>query len=129
MMYKKSKNRSGQTIVFLLVFMAMAITITTGAVVVIIANSQMASKWEQGETALAIAESGAENAMLRLLRDPDYLGETLTVGSGTATIVVSGANPTITVTGVSGNFSRQVQVTTTYSGGVLTVNRWTELWP
>lgn len=121
--------KKGQTLVLLLIFMAMAITITTAAVVVIIANSQMGSKWEQGETALAVAESGAENALLRLLRDPSYAGETLTVGPGSATIVVSGANPTVNVTGRVGDFTRQVRVTTTFAGGILTVNTWNEVWP
>jgi len=58
--------RRGQTLVLLLVFMAMAITITTAAVMVTVVNSQMGSKWEQGEAALAVAESGAENALIRL---------------------------------------------------------------
>jgi len=122
-------GRQGQTLVLLLVFMAMAVTITSAAVVVIIANSKMGSKWEQGEAALVIAESGAENALLRLLRDPTYSGETLTVGTGTATIVVTGANPTVDVTGTVGNFSRQIQVVGAYSGGILTVSSWREVWP
>lgn len=121
--------KKGQTLVILLVFMAMAITITTAAVVVIIVNSQTGSKWEQGESALVIAESGAENALIRLLRDPSYTGETLTVGAGTATIVVTGVNPTVDVTGTVGNFSRRVRVMGSYSGGVLTVSSWREVWP
>ncbi len=121
--------KKGQTLVLLLIFMAMAIMITSAAVVVIIANSQMASKWEQGETALAVAESGAENALLLLLRNPAYTGGTLTVGSGTATITVAGSNPVITSTGTVGNFTREVQVTTTYNQGVLGVSSWQEIWP
>jgi hypothetical protein len=121
--------KRGQTLVLLLIFMAMAVTITTAAVVVIIVNSQMGSKWEQGEAALVVAESGAENALIRLLRDPTYIGETLTVGGGTATIVVTGANPTINVTGRIGNFSRQVRIVGTYAGGVLAVTSWREVWP
>jgi hypothetical protein len=122
--------KKGQTLVILLIFMAMAITITSAAVVVIIVNSKMGSRWEMGETALAVAESGAENAMLRLLRDPTYAGETLTVGPGSATIEVTGTDPIITVSGTVGDFTRKVRVTTGYSGsGALTVNTWTEDWP
>lgn len=121
--------KQGQTLVLLLIFMAMAITITSAAAAVIIVNSQMGSKWEQGEMALVVAESGAENALMRLLRNPSYPGETLTVGTGTATIVVTGVNPTVDVLGTVGNFSRRVRVNVTYSGGTMTVGSWREVWP
>ncbi len=120
--------KSGQTLVFLLVFVAMAVTVTSAAVVLMINNSQSSATFEQGLVAYDIAEGGAENAVLRLLRDPTYTGETLTIGTGQATITVTGTGPyTIVSKGVSGNFLRQVQVTVNYVSGILTASSWQEI--
>lgn len=120
--------KRGQALVILLVFMAIAVTVTTAAVVMMIIGSTAASKYELSQVAYMTAESGAENAMLRLLRDPNYTGETLTIGSATATITVTGTDPkTITSTGVSTGFSRQVKVIAGYANGILTVTSWSEI--
>lgn len=120
--------KRGQSLVVLLVFMAIAMTVTSAAVVMMIVGSTAASRYEQGQIAYATAESGAENALLRLLRDPNYAGETLTIGSATATITVTGTDPkTVTSTGASGGFTRQVQVVAGYTSGILTVTSWSEV--
>ncbi len=66
--------KRGQALVILLVFMAIAVTVTTAAVVMMVVGSTAASKYERSQAAYATAESGAENALLRLLRDPNYTG-------------------------------------------------------
>ena len=120
----------GQTLVFLLVFISMALIITAAAVVVAIANSQTSGGQEMATHASTIAESGAENALLNLLRNPGYTGGSLTVGLGQATIVVTGSGPyTIDVSGTEGNFSHQLRVTAGYSQGILTVSSWQEIYP
>jgi hypothetical protein len=119
--------KKGQTLVVLLVFVTVAIITTTTAVAMLIGNSTRISGMEQGGQALLIAESGAENALLKLLRNPGYSGETLTVGSDQGTITVTGSNPyTIVSVGNSGNFQRTVRVVAQYVAGVLTVNLWQE---
>lgn len=125
---KRIHNQSGQTLVAMLAFMATALIITTGATAVTIANLQSASEYSRGEQALQIAESGADNAMVRLTRDPSYAGETLTVGTGTATITVSGS-PSYTITSVGrvGDFRRTIQVTATRSNNILTQTAWSEV--
>ncbi len=126
---KRLKNNSGQTLIVLMVFMVVAITVISAAVVVTIVNSQSTSKFSQGEVAFAIAESGAENALMRLLRDPYYAGETLTIGNGTAIINVSGndASRVVTSTGKNGSYTRKVQVTSSYNNNVLTIVSWKEI--
>ncbi len=125
----KSNLKYGQTLVTLLIFMIIGITITTAAVVMVIVNSRNVSRIEQGNNTLVIAESGIENALLRLLRDPTYAGETLTVGTGTTIVQVTtvGTQRTITSTAVVGNFSRTVQATVTLSGD-LTITSWQEVY-
>ncbi len=123
----RTHNQSGQMLVALLSFMAMGITLTTAATAITIANTQTSSKYALGQDALSVAESGADNAILRLTRDPTYTGETLTVGTGTATITVSGVSPkTITSVGLSGRFRRTIIVTATQTSNVLTVTSWIE---
>jgi hypothetical protein len=112
----------GQAMVTLLFFSIIAMTLTTGAVAVMFSNSLNATRFQQGSVAYQVAQSGAENAILRLIRDSDYTGETLPVGSGTATITIThDANSyTIISTGTVGNFVRKIQVEGTYSNNLFT---------
>jgi hypothetical protein len=121
-------HNSGQTLVVLLVFMAMLIVVTGGAVAVTVANTTATSKLALGEQAYHIAEAGAENAILRLLRNPQYAGETLSMGDGSAIVTVSGgAAKTITSVGVSGESMRTVRVSGTVSNTVFAVTGWQEI--
>jgi type II secretory pathway component PulK len=113
----------GQALITLLFFMIIAIIITSAAVIIIILNSLSGTKFQEGTLAYQVAESGADNAILRLLRDPNYTGEVLTIGNGTATISVSASLNTYVATssGQVGNFVRKVEVTATYVNNLLTV--------
>ncbi len=120
--------KSGQVLVMLLVFMAMAITVTTAAVGLSISNSWSNNRLQTSHEALVIAESGAEDALLRLLRNP-ALSETydLSDGDAQATITVSGTSPvTITSVGTVGNFQRTVVVTGNFVGVIFNISSWTQ---
>jgi hypothetical protein len=122
-------NKKGQALVMLLVFVAIGIIVTSASVVVLLVGSQSASSLEQTVGAYDLAEAGAENALIRLLRNPTYAGETLTALGGTTTITVTGTSPKV-VTSVAaiGNYVRKIQVTTSEVNGVLTVVSWTEIY-
>ena len=126
----KSQNQfnKGQTLLMLLVFMIIAITVTSAATTLILVNSANTQKMEGGEIAFNIAEGGIENGLLRLLRNPNYTGENdLVIGDGTVDISVTGSNPyTITSVGTSGNFSRTLQVVVNYNGN-MTITSWREI--
>lgn len=114
--------------VTLLIFMIIALTMTLAATSIVIVNSLSAQAVDQANVAYMVAESGIENALFRLLRDPNYAGETLTVGTGTALVTAVGAQAkTITSKGTVGNFSRTLQVTATYNNYTLTVTSWKEI--
>lgn len=122
------KTKRGQTLVILIIYVLVAITITSAAVVIMATNSKGTDKVYQGTTAYDVAESGAETAMLKLLRDPNYTGESLTVNGGTATITITGTTTKIiTSKGSLGNFTRSVQATVDTSNNILTVTSWKEL--
>jgi hypothetical protein len=129
------KNEKGQTLVALLFFVMVGLIVTVAATIILFTNSLAAQKLSQGEVARQLAETGAENALLQLLRNKDYTGETLTDIGG-----VTGDNVVITVdtdsaTGqkaifsiaASGNFIRKVEVIYT-ANDVLTPLSWKEIY-
>ncbi|OGG11894.1 hypothetical protein A2Z00_00870 [Candidatus Gottesmanbacteria bacterium RBG_13_45_10] len=123
---KKQKN--GQTLITLLIFMVIGITVTAAAVVLTISGSIKASKFQEGQITYQIAESGAENALMQRLRNPSYTGETITINGAPVTITVSGTNPiTITSTALNGNYQRKIQIVAIDTNGILTVNSWNEV--
>jgi hypothetical protein len=128
-LFPDENAKSGQVLVTLLFFVIVATIITSASVAIVISNSAATGKFQGGTIAYNIAESGAENALIRLLRDPNYAGENLTVDGGTASIsaITSGSNVTIISTGTKGSFSRKVQVVTQYNNGILSISSWQEL--
>jgi hypothetical protein len=125
MKYSRRKihhRKKGQTLIILLVFMMIAITVTSVTVTTSLVNTQNTDKMQEGIEALHVAQSGAENAMLRLLRDPTYAGETLTVGQGTSIITVTGTTTkTIVSIGKYGRYVRKVQIDVGNTNGILVV--------
>jgi hypothetical protein len=121
-------KEKGQALLTLLFFVLISLTITSAAIIIIIANSIAVSKFQQGTLAYYTAESGIENALLRLLRDPNYAGETLQIRDSTAIVTVAGTNPkTVVSVGQDGNFKRTVTAQMTYSNGFYTFSNWKEL--
>ncbi len=124
----RSPLRSGQTLVVLLVFVAMAMAVVVAAVSVVVNSTTAGSQYEIGQTAYLLAESGAEEAMLRLLRDPAYAGETLTTIDGAVTIAVTGSSQkTIVSTATVSSTVRKIQVVAGYTNNILTVISWKEI--
>jgi hypothetical protein len=120
-------HESGQTIIALLIFMMLAIAVTTVAAMITITNIRTNNAYSGGEQALANAESGAENALQRLLRDPGYTGESLALPNGAATISISGASvKTIVSEGTVNNYHRTITVTASYTSNVLVPTSWSE---
>lgn len=118
----------GQALISLLFFTIVTVTIASAAVVINLVNALGTSTFQQGELAFYTAETGAENALLRLLRDPNYSGETLTVAEGSATVIVSGTGEkTIVSKGRVGNFQRTIQVNVQLANNTLSVLSWKEI--
>lgn len=122
------KSKSGQALVTLLVFSAVAIIIASAATVVTIINARSTGTFAQTESTLAIAEAGADNAILQILRNPNYVSETVNIGDGTATITASGTTTkTIISEGKIGNLRRKIEVTGTYNNTVFAISSWSEV--
>lgn len=124
---KKMSFQSGNSLIMLLVFSVVATTVAAAAVAVIINVSQASGKVEGRVMAAQVAESGMENALMRLLRNPNYTGEILPVGTGTATISVTGTTTkTITSIGRINNFLQTIEVIVTYNDSIMSVSSWKE---
>lgn len=120
-------KQKGQSLVTLLVFMAIAMAITAASMTVLLNTMESGTKYSDSLAALAISESGAENGLLRLVRNPNYTGEALTVGEGTATIEVNLTYPmTIVSTGKVRNNIKQNILEIVYNIGILNVVSWKE---
>lgn len=123
---RKNFNQKGYSLITLLVFMIIGLIITSAGAILIYHTNIAASDIELSEKALTIAESGIENAAIRLIRDPNYLGEDLTIGSGVATIIVTGnTEKTVTSIGRVGNFQRKVEALIN-NGQKLEIIQWKE---
>lgn len=122
-------NQKGQALVLLLVFMVLAIIMTTMAVALVSINATAASQVEQGDMAWKLAESGADNALLRLMRNPAFTGtETYALDSGQVTATVSATNPIIIMSeGRLGIFVRKASVSASFVNTVLTIHSWREV--
>lgn len=124
----KPLAQSGYVAVVLLVFVTVTIVVAGAAASLSIVALQSSTGMSQSQLTYAIAESGIENALIRLLRDPAYGGETLPVGNGQAEITVSGTSQqTIISTGQLSGYERSIQVEVERIGGVLSITSWQEV--
>lgn len=128
---KVFRSKSGHALVSVLFFSLIAVTISSAAVIVLGVNSLSTTKLQRGDLALSIAESGAEEAVLQLIRDPSYTGTggtPLAVGDGNVVISVSGTGPIIVDSeGQVDNFVRTVRVTLDYNDAILSILSWEEV--
>lgn len=122
-------NKSGQVLVILIFFMAMALTVTGAAIILNYVGSLSTAHVEEGVLSNQVAESGMENALLRLLRNPNYTGEVLTIDNGTVTVNIAGTLvKTITAVATSSsNFTRTIEVHAQVANGTLQILSWKEL--
>ncbi len=125
----KNIRQNGQALVTLLLFVIISVTITSGAIIVILLNSRNVTQISQAGACKAIAETGAENALLRLLRDPSYTGEVMSLNGGSTIVQVTsnGGVYTITSTATLDSFHSTIQVVANDTNDVMSVSSWKEL--
>src|SRR3989338_1434467 len=107
---RSDRGQKGQVFVTLLFFVIIGVTIISAETIVLFTNILSGSTEEQGANAYYVAESGIEEALLRLNRNPGYAGEILSVGGGNAVVQVS--NGIITATGTYATTVKKIQVQT-----------------
>lgn len=128
-MKKYLQYQKGQAMITVLFIAVIGIVITTGALYAHVNNIISSSLGELHILAHSAAESGVENALLRLIRDPTYTGETMTLSANrTAVVTVTGStSKTITSNGAVGTVIQRVQAVVHYNGGILVIDSWGDI--
>lgn len=116
----------GQAALTLIFFALVAMIITSAAVIAIVNNNLTQSKMEQSLKAYAAAETGTENALLKLLRQPAYQGETFAIDQNTTATVtiepIANSSQIIIISqGQSGQIGRQIKTIIDYNDNVLQI--------
>ncbi len=123
--FKIPLYQKGQVFITMLFFVIIGVTIISAETIVLFTNIQSAGTAEQGTNAYYVAESGIEEALLRLNRNPGYAGGVLNVGGGNAVIQVG--NGIATAAGTYGNTIKKIQVQTVNNNGTLKIVSWKEI--
>ena len=137
--YQNLKSETGQALITLIFFVVIATVVISAAVTVLFINNLSATTSEQGTLAYYIAESGAEDGYLRILRNPCYTTPTTTptpaplvVGSGTVSLSITNTgcasfpvNITITSIGTLNNISKKIVISAVYNTtGSISITTW-----
>src|SRR5260221_74689 len=122
----KRNNQDGQALISLMFCVIIAMFLISAAIVIMIVSSESTGKLEGKEMATRVAESGIEDGLIKLLRDPTFNNETLTLPDGVATVTVNGS--VITSSGVSGKFNEKTEVTTSFANNIMSVVSWKEIY-
>ena len=127
-MMKNQPKNAGMALVTVIVVSGLAMVVITAGVTLSILTSQANLGFLQGQKALYVAEAGAEEALIRLLRNPSFTQETLNIDGGTAIINISdnAGIKVITVDGQVVGAKRWVVVEVDDSSGMMVVNSWQE---
>ncbi|MBI2430984.1 MAG: hypothetical protein HYV39_03140 [Candidatus Levybacteria bacterium] len=118
----------GQALITLLFFTIVSVTIISTVAIVTLAQAKSTSVYALSIETYFYAESGAEDALVRLLRDPAYTGTNLSIDQALVTVQVSGTNPKV-ITSSANYFGikRTVEVNVDYSNNILRVVSWKEM--
>lgn len=127
-------NQNGNALITLLFFIVIAVTVISSTALVLSANMLSTHSVEQGTEAYYAAESGAENGILDVLRNPPItisVAQTMPIGNGHADITISdtivGTSKKIISTGTSGTSTRKIEVDLKNESSGINVTSWKEI--
>jgi len=121
-------NQKGQALVSIVVLAAAAAVIAAGAALTAISLSKTAALSKDSDKVYYLAESGAEEALLALLRDPTYTGNNQKLDNTSVVISVTGINQkTIVSEASNNNVKRRIEVLAQFTNNILTITSWKEI--
>lgn len=122
------KLAKGQTMVMVVLLTVVVASVASAVVALVTTNALNVMREERGNQALLTAETGVEEGLLRLLRDPNYAGGVLTTAKGSATVLVEGgAAKTVSSEAVVGGYVRRVEAQVRIEQGRLFIDSWREM--
>jgi hypothetical protein len=123
------KNGSAGIMVIMILF-AIASLVIGGITVIGVDDLETGyASWKSSES-MRVAESCAEEALLRIKRNASYTGGTLQIGNTTCTMTVVGTpcgTCTVSISAQSGVSTKHLQTTLTKSGSLVTLTGWQEI--
>ena len=123
-------KQKGQVLVSILIIIAVSV-LAGGVAIVASSLSRTTGIITTSDKLLYAAESGADEAIIKLLRDPNYDGETLNINESVVVISVNaGASPdelVIVSEASENNLIRKVEVSTEFVNNILTVTSWKQI--
>jgi hypothetical protein len=122
-MKQKIASDSGQALIILLVAAAVSLSVFTAATLASIGQGKSSGRNELGRKVYYAAETGAEYALIKLMRDPSACtgAENLTIGSASVAIsysLVSG-NCTITSKATQSSIVKTISVQAAYNPSLI----------
>lgn len=124
--------KKGQALLTFVVLISIAMMIISFVITMVSANSIAATVGQQSMLLRQAAENGIENALLRLLRDPNYSGETISASINTyeTEIIVTGndTDKTIVSTAVFQNYQQKIKAKINYTDNIMTVIYWQDIY-
>lgn len=132
MKQSKTQHHAGMALVTVIIFAVLAMLVIIAGLTLATLTAQSKLAQNLGQQALFLAESGAEEALLRLLRNPDWdsdNAQVLTVGAGTVRIDLAkdGEQLVIWSTGETALAVRRLEVRVSYDNGIMQVDSWREV--
>lgn len=127
---KLRKNDSGQILTSVLVFMAFGLSVIALSATLTVINIQNTAKLAQSEQASNYAEAGAEEALLRLIRDPTYSGGSLSLSADSVigiTVTGVGDSRTVTSSATYNGFTKKVQAVVSLANNKVTLVSWKQI--
>jgi len=113
-----------------LAVIAISIVLVSSLMMNSLISADSSFKLRQSTQALATTDSYIQNAIIKIIRDPNYTGETLTLTSGQVIIEVTGDAPKnilVKSTNLQNDILRQLSVDVNFAtDGAVSVSNWGE---
>lgn len=122
-------NQRGQALLVVTLIGVIALIAVVSATTLLISELKKSTVTTRGLAEYQITYGVLENALLRLLRDPNWAGETVTLGTSTCVVTVTGAlsAKTIETSCTDGNYVRNITASAAFEDGIMSVSTITEV--
>lgn len=125
---KKRQSANGFSLIAVLVVCMFSIFVITTAVALILSASQSVTDKVASESAVSLAESAAEDAILKLLRNPQYTGGMFALAGGQAVVSITNQpdSPVVAVIATNAGIRRELTIHLQRIDGSLEIQSWKE---
>lgn len=122
--------KDGQALIGVLAVIAISTVLVSSLMVNSLISAHSSLKLRQSNAVMGNADSYIQDAIIKIIRDPNYIGETLTLNGSRVIIEVTGENPkNILVKSINsqGDILRRLSLQLSFSNdGAISVNNWVE---